>query len=280
MSLGKRVADWDSDVAVVREAIDAGLWLHTSQEYAGGGTFMVLRRAFDELRQSHSGAKLPGVIFKIRCDSAATIRFDVEDACRRLGLERVDVAQLCRDTHDHRRIVDDFLNAGPMHDECRRLVERGLVGHYVFEVFPGFADDAYRAVEHDLFPGCILYLNPTQRNAPRSLWDLMQKKGTPVLALRTLGAVRPTPRQTAEAFAAKGQHDRAVFFKELQQVVDDAGCTWPRFCVRYALSLPNVVTTIGGTSSRQHLRELIEAAEAFRPLDRELIERVERLLTA
>jgi len=254
MSLGRAVASFDKDIAVARTAMDAGVWFHTSQEYSGGGSFMVLRHAFDQDR-----SKTPRLIFKIRCDRAETIRFDVEDACQRLNIEQVDVAQLCRDTHDHRKVVKDFLNQGPMWETCCDLSDRGLVGNFVFEVFPGYAEDALEAVENDLFDGCILYLNPTQRNATPPLWEAMQQRRTPLLALRTLGGGAEASDAVAEVFRG-------------------SGCSsWPTFCVRYSLSVPGVLTTIGGTASESHLQELLSAAEGFEPLDAEVMTRVEEL---
>ena len=273
MSLGKRVASFDDDIAVARAAMDAGVWFHTSQEYAGGGSFMVLRHAFDQARR-----QVPSMIFKIRCDRAETIRFDVEDALRRLGIGRIDVAQLCRDAHDHRQIVDDWLAGGPMRETCEDLQSRGLVGHWVFEVFPGFAGDAQKVVEHDLFDGCILYYNPTQRNAPPALWQAMQQRDAPILALRTLGNTKQPPDDAAQAASEKGHTQRAETLRAVARLYAASGCaSWPAFCVRFALSTPNVRTTIGGTANTAHLHELIDAAHRFEPLDEALMQQMHAL---
>ncbi len=249
MSLGKRVADFDRDLKLARTAMEAGVWFHTSQEYAAGDTFMILRQAFEQAPH-----QVPSTIFKIRCDRAETIRFDVEDALRRLNLSRVDVAQLCRDTHDHRAIVDDFLQQGPMYETCCELRKQGMVGNFIFEVFPGYAHDALEAVQHDLFDACIFYYNPAQRHAPPAVWQAMRDHETPMLALRTLGKISAPPAETAAHLEENGKREAAAKLRQLQPIFEASACaSWPTFCVRFALSVPGVRTTIGGTASLAQL---------------------------
>ena len=273
MSLGQRISDFDRDVQVARTAMDSGVWFHTSQEYTAGGAFMVLRRAFDEAPD-----RVPPTIFKIRCDRPETINFDVHDALRRLGIERVDIAQLCRDAHDHRIVVDDFLERGPMYETCHHLHKQGLVGNFVFEVFPGFADDALKAVENELFDACIFYYNPTQRFAPPATWEAMRRLGTPILALRTLGNVRQPPAEAAAALESRGKVEAAALLRRLQPIYAQSGCAgWVDFCVRFALSTPNVLTTIGGTANVKHFRQLYEAAQRFEPLPESVMAQIHAL---
>jgi len=52
MSLGRNPSDIKNDLAVVRRAIEAGVWFHSSTTYNSGFTFMVLRLAFDENRSA------------------------------------------------------------------------------------------------------------------------------------------------------------------------------------------------------------------------------------
>ncbi|MFW6059196.1 MAG: aldo/keto reductase [Phycisphaeraceae bacterium] len=273
MSLGRHVADLDHDVRIARAAMETGVWFHTSQEYGGGGTFMVLRHAFDEAR-----AQVPRMQFKIRCDSADTIRFDVHDALRRLGIERIDIAQLCRDTHDHREVVDDFRRQGPMYEACQQLREQGLVGRFAFEIFPGFAGDALKAMRQRLFDAAIFYYNPVQRNAPPAVWQAIRDSGAPILALRTLGKVTRPPAEEIRLLERNRKPDSAERLRQLQPVFEQSGCaSWPAFCVRFALSVPGVKTTIGGTANLDHFHELRAAAEQFEPLPDTILEQVHAL---
>ena len=89
MSLGRDPADITNDLAVARRALEAGVWFHSSPTYNQGFTFMVLRQAFDEDR-----TRVPRMVIKVRDASVPLMRFEVEDSCRRLGLDGIDVAQL------------------------------------------------------------------------------------------------------------------------------------------------------------------------------------------
>ena len=89
MSLGRNPADITADLAVARRAIESGVWFHSSPTYNQGFTFMVLRLAFDEDR-----SRVPRMVIKVRDATASLMRFEVEDSCRRLGLDAIDVAQL------------------------------------------------------------------------------------------------------------------------------------------------------------------------------------------
>src|ERR1700689_5526200 len=89
MSLGRNPAEVAQDLVVARRALEAGVWFHSSPTYNNGFTFMVLRQAFDENRE-----RVPRMVIKVRDATAALMRFEVEDSCRRLGLDSIDVAQL------------------------------------------------------------------------------------------------------------------------------------------------------------------------------------------
>ena len=272
-SLGQPGADADRDLAVIRTALDGEAWIHTSREYTDGGAFTVLRRAIDD-----AGSKPARLIVKIQCDDADAVQADVEQALRELNIDRIDIAQLCRDTHDHRRIVDDLLNHGPMYETCARLQSRNLVGNYIFEVFPGFADDARTAVTHDLFDACTFYFNPLQRFAPLALWRSMQERNTPIFALRTLGGTRHEPAEAARHAEAAGKHQHAERLRQLQGPYRASGsASWPQFCIRYALSTPNVQTTIAGTASPEHCAALVAAAADFQPLDEAIMQQIDAL---
>jgi aryl-alcohol dehydrogenase-like predicted oxidoreductase len=261
-----------NDVKVARTAMDAGVWFHTSQEYGGGGAFAVLRHAFDEDR-----ARVPKIIFKIRCDNATILRFDVEDALRRLGLERVDVAQLCRGRHDHRKVVDDFLEHGPMWETCQALLAEGKVGTYVMEVFASFSPDALKAVENDLFPGYIFYYSPLEREMSNALYDAVAEKRPPLLSLRTLCGGNLNPRRIAE-LSVDTDHPDIARFAALVPIYEKSGCkSWPEFSFRFLFSIPNMRTTIAGTNKLPHLQELLDAARDIRPLEAGLVEEIKAL---
>jgi len=273
MSLGRKLDRFKEDIEVARTAMEAGVWFHTSQEYGGSGTFMILRHAFDQARQN-----LPKCIFKVRCDSAELIRFDVEDALRRLGIERVDVAQLCRDKHDKRDIVRDFLSQGPMWNTCCDLKEKGLVGNFAMELFASFSDDAAIAVENDMFDAYILYYNLLDRQASNALFALLQAKNCPLLALRTLGGGRTQRSRAASYEQSHPQESVLAHLDALEPLLRKSGCRgWDEFSMRFILSVPQVRTTIGGTSNTEHLKRLLELAWGSAPLQQEIVQEIQAL---
>src|SRR5690606_6928711 len=77
-------------VRLARAAMDHGVWFHTSHQY--GDALSVLRAAFDEDR-----ARVPRLIFKIGWNSVGEVRATVEKLTRAVGVERMDIGQLCLD---------------------------------------------------------------------------------------------------------------------------------------------------------------------------------------
>lgn len=275
MSLGGSPAidDIHAQIGVVRAAMDRGVSFHASQEYAGGGAFMVMRHAFDEDR-----ARVPKIVLKIRCDNAALLKFDVEDALRRLNIGRIDIAQLCRAKHDRRPVVDDFLAKGEMWNVCRALKSEGKVGDFVLEIFESFSPDAIRAVEAGLFPAYIFYFSPGERQAGNELFDLLERRGEPILSLRTLCGGILDPQRIA-AIRQHDPRDRAIVrFDALQPIYARSGAaSWAEFSMSFLKSFPNLVTTIAGTSNRQHLDKLFEADQKSKPMSPPLVEEIKAL---
>jgi len=137
--------DYDTtsqSVAVVREAMDAGVSLHTSHNYNNGQSLNILKLAFREAPSS-----IPPLIGKIYCYNAAQIRLDVEEILERLPIDSLPVGQLAKNDHREREIVEDIINEGPMFDALCELKDKGLVGHWTFEIFQKFGSDAQKALE-------------------------------------------------------------------------------------------------------------------------------------
>jgi aryl-alcohol dehydrogenase-like predicted oxidoreductase len=262
MSLGRDVERLGEDVKVARAAMDAGVWFHTSQEYSNGGTFMVLRKAFEE-----TPGRTPQLIVKTRCNHADVLRFDVEDALRRLGVERVALAQLCKSTHEKREVVDDFLAQGPMWRTSRELEEKGLVGAFVMEVFASFSGDAARAVERDLFPGYIFYYNLIERQTSNGLQALLEERRSMLLSLRTMAGGVIDPARAGRLREKSSDDPRLTRLERLRPLFERSGCaTWLEFAVRFCLGAPGVETTVAGTRRIEHLEAFVEAAEGAQPL--------------
>jgi aryl-alcohol dehydrogenase-like predicted oxidoreductase len=261
MSLGKNPAEVTQDLAVARRAIEAGVWFHSSPTYNNGFTFMVLRMAFDADR-----ARVPRLMIKVRDATAALMRFEVEDSCRRLGIDAIDVAQLVSMDPKPGNLVDQLRGGGgPLVDELASLRSRGLIRQAVLFINAQNSDAAVDAVSHDLIDGVTLYWNACQRDCTDAAWAAIQGRGIEVLALRTLGG---------------GPADKASAAKdvELAALIKESGCRdATEFNLRLAASVPFVRTTIGGTSSPANLENYLASAAAARPLPSEILARVAQI---
>ena len=260
MSLGKNPADVDQDLAVARRAMDAGVWFHSSPTYNQGFTFMVLRRAFDEAR-----SQAPRMIIKVRDATVPLMRFEVEDSCRRLGLEAIDVAQLVSMDPRPGNLADQLrAGGGPLVDELASLRSRGLVRQAVIFLTPENSDAAVEAANSELIEGVTLYWNASQRDCSDTAWTKI-REGIPTLALRTLGGASSDEKSRAKS-------------ARLAELMEASGSPTPTdFNLRLAASEPAIRTTIGGTASMAHLEEFLNAANNPQPLDAEILERVSEL---
>ncbi len=247
MSLGRRPAYPESDLAVVRRAMDAGVWFHSSPTYNNGFTFMVLRMAFDEAR-----SRVPRLIIKTRDGSAPLMRFETEDSCRRLGLDHIDVGQLVSMHREPGNLTDQLIKGdGPLVEELASLKQRGLIRRAVIFFDRNNADAAAHAAEHPLIDGVTLYWNALQWDCTPSAWERLLRNKTPVLALRTMGG----PADDKETAARRDALHR-----------EWPGVDETQLALRLAASDPLVRTTIGGTASLAHLEQFLAAAAHPAPL--------------
>jgi aryl-alcohol dehydrogenase-like predicted oxidoreductase len=66
--------------------------------------------------------------------------------------------------------------------------------------------------------------------------------------------------------------------KAINEIYERSGCaSQVDFRLRYILSQPNVLTTIGGASKVERLNLYLDAERNFEPLDRKIIESIEAL---
>ncbi len=261
MSLGRNPSDISNDLAVVRRAIEAGISFHSSPTYNSGFTFMVLRLAFDENR-----AAVPRMVIKVRDGSVPLMRFEVEDSCRRLGLDAIDVAQLVSLDPAPGNLVDQLRGGGgPIADELASLRERGLIRQAVIFLTPENSDAAVEATKSELIDGVTLYWNACQRDCSDSAWAAIRERGIPALALRTLGGGPADKHSSAKA-------------AELAGLIKFAGCrNASEFNLRLAASEPVIRTTIGGTASLAHLEDYLTAASNPAPLPAEILQSIAKL---
>jgi hypothetical protein len=238
-------------IGIAREAMDAGVWFHTSEQY--GDALRVLGAAFDEDR-----AHVPKLIVKLGTDSVEEIRATLLRNIAPLGVERVGLGQLCLGGE----LAEQFASGGACYDGLCALQAEGLVGRYVVEVFPWTSDTTLRAIvaghAERLVGGCIFYLNPLQRFASNPLWDVIQARRVPIIAMRTVaGGDVHRLRDVPGAAWREYLQQRAV---EVAPVFERSGVArWSEFCVRFAHSLPEVRATVGATCRSAALSEFLAA---------------------
>jgi len=261
MSLGRNPTDVAQDLVVARRAMESGVWFHSSPTYNQGFTFMVLRMAFDENRD-----RVPRMVIKVRDASVPLMRFEVEDSCRRLGLDAIDVAQLVSMDPRPGNLVDQLRGGGgPLADELASLRARGLIRQAVLFLTPENSDAAVEATRSSLIEGVILYWNACQRDCSDSAWTAIRGKGIATLALRTLGGGPSDKSSSAKA-------------EDLTKLIKTTGCrNATEFNLRLAASEPAIRTTIGGTASLAHLEDYFKAATNAAPLPADVLQRVEQL---
>jgi aryl-alcohol dehydrogenase-like predicted oxidoreductase len=247
MSLGLEVEQGRilEDVAVAREAMDAGIWFHCSPTYSRGFSFMILRMAFDQDR-----SKVPPLIVKVRDRSPEFMRFEVEDSCRRLGVDSINIAQLVSMDREPGNLMSQLKNGGPIADELASLRKRGLIQQAVLFVDKENSDAGVSAVQSSpLVEGLTCYWNATQRELSDAAWKSVLAEEIPVIAIRTLAGAKETPNHPG---------------------CEDA----VEFALRLRASYPVVQTSIGGTRNPEHLRRFLECAEKATPLPQEILTQI------
>jgi aryl-alcohol dehydrogenase-like predicted oxidoreductase len=257
-------------VKIARAAMDAGVWFHTSHQY--GNALEVLRKAFDEDR-----ARVPRLIVKIGWSSIQEIRDQIAKHTTPLGVERIDIGQLCLGGP----LAEEFRTGDPKcYEGLARLKEEGLVGGFLVEVFPWTSKvplDALRGgYGRGVVDGYIFYVNPLQRFASNELWDLMQARNVPFVGLRTVGGgdvhrLRDVPGAAWKDYLRQ----RAV---EVAPIFERSGCkSWAEFCVRFAFGFGQVRATVGASSRVENLRQFLNAVREIKPLPKDVQDQVVRL---
>ena len=254
----------EQQAAMARAAIGAGLWLHTSRQY--DHALEVLGAAFDEDRGT-----VPPVIVKLGGGTAEDVRATIAENIEPLGISSIDIGQLTGTG----AFAEDMVSGGPTLADLQRIRDQGLVGRFVLEVFPWTSEAplaALRAGHLDgLIDGYIFYLNPLQRFASNELWDELLARDKPIISMRTVAggpvhALRDVPGAAWKPYL----QERAV---EVAPIFERSGVeSWADFCMRFAHSTPQVVSTVGSASREENLRELVALSGSIEPLPQDIVD--------
>jgi aryl-alcohol dehydrogenase-like predicted oxidoreductase len=271
--LGAEELPIEDRVKVTRAAMDAGVWFHTSDTY--GTAMSVLAKALDQDR-----ARTPNLMIKIGlgANTLDDLGKTITSQMATLGIDRMQMGQLCIGGE----LADAVRNGGKGWDDLRALREKTKVDQFVLEAFPWTSDAPYDALRsgnaEGLIAGVIFYFNPLQRFVSNKLWELIQEKNFPILALRTVGGgdvltLRDVPGAAWQPYL----HDRAV---EVAPLYEASDCkTWTEFCMRFVYGFPQVQTTIGSTTKLSHLNTYLDtvAVNDLKPLPTDIQSEIVKL---
>jgi aryl-alcohol dehydrogenase-like predicted oxidoreductase len=262
--LGDSALAFEERVRMARAAMDTGVWFHASHQY--GNALEVLRAAFDQDR-----GRVPRLIFKIGWDDIEEVRSTIAQLTEAVGVLSMDIGQLCLNGE----LARDFAAGGPSVAALHRLRDEGRVGRFVLQVFPWTSDIAVAALRaghvRGLIDGYIFYLNPLQRFASNELWDLLLETQSPVIGMRTVAGgnvmdLRDVPGAAWKEYLQQRAAEVAPIFERSKVT------SWPQFCMRFALGLPNVCASVGSTAKAERLAELVQAASSpIEPLPEDIV---------
>jgi len=262
--LGDESIPFAERLDIVREAVIAGVWLHTSHQY--GDAINVLRALFEEER-----SKFPPAIFKLGNSSPEEVRGQVVLQLKAVGTASMAIGQV----FPSGQLAEDLCTGGPGVTGLSQLKSEGLVGRFEMEVWPWSSDIALRCIRNghadQVIDGYTFYLNPLQRFVTNELWDLMLERNVSIVAMRTVGGgnVHHTlQKKDAPEYLRK----RAA---EIAPIFDRSGIeSWTEFATRFALGFPQVRATVGSTARSGNLAEFLRATSDTQPLDHEIIDEI------
>ena len=265
--LGDESILFEDRLAIVREAVNAGLWIHTSHQY--GDALRVLKTLFEE-----DPTKIPPAIFKLGYSSPEEVRGQINHQLEAVGTSSMAIGQI----FPSGQLAEDLCTGGPAIGGLQAIKEEGLVGRFEMEVWPWSSDIALRTIQggraDQLIEAYTFYFNPLQRFVTNDVWDLLVERNVPIVAMRTVGGGN-VHRILANENAPAYLRARAA---QIAPIFTASGIdSWTEFAARFVLGFPQVRATVGATSRSENLREFINATANPEPLDPEIIQEILQL---
>jgi len=269
-----RATDDNEGIRTVHTALDLGInFIDTSPYYGATKSETVLGKALREIKRDryHLATKVGQYDHGVFDFSAARVRSSLDESCRRLGVDYVDLLQ-CHDIEfaDIGQIVNETL------PELVKLREEGRIGHIgitglplkVFvsvldRVGPGVVDTILSFCRYELndtaLADIIPYLNQKRVgiiNASPTGMGLLSERGVP--------AWHPAPKLMLETARRAADYCKAV------------GADITKLAIQFAAGHPAIATTLVGTASPENIRKNVGYLEE--PVDYELMARVLEIL--
>ncbi len=259
--LGDQSISFEDRVAIVTEAIDAGCWLHTSNQY--GEALSVLNAVYEA-----NPSKFPSTIYKLGHNSPDEVREQATKQLAVVGTPSMAIGQV----FPSGQLAEDLCTGGPGIAGLAKLKEEGLIGRFEMEVWPWSSDIALRTIQgghaDDVIDAYTFYLNPLQRFVTNEVWDLMLEKNVSIVAMRTVagGDVRHT--------LVKPDAPDYLKFRagQIAPIFERSGIeSWTEFATRYALGFSQVRATVGSTARSSNLSEFLAASKDAQPLPADIV---------
>ena len=247
-------ADWDDGAAVVKAAYDAGVnYFDTAPGY--GKSEDIFGLALQDMKKTR--AERPFYVSsKTFGANEDAVRRDLETSLKRMGLDAIDFYHMwCLITPESYAKRKGALKA------FEKVKEEGLVKHIC--VSSHMTGDEIGDVLRDYpFEAVLLgysVMNFAYREAGiKAAADL--NRG--VICMNPLGGGL-IPRHPERFGFVRTREDLSLVENALQFLIND----------------PRITTALVGFSTQEHVREAVHAAETFRPLPPETIERVRHSLS-
>ncbi len=255
-------------IRVARQAMEAGLWFHTSRMY--DDALEILGAAYQQDR-----SKLPPTIYKIGGKDIEEVRQVISDNLTPLSREKMEIGQI-----SPTESIGEGLLDGSVVPEFKKIQDEGLVERYVMEVFPWTSTTVLQALRRGHLDGLvdafIFYLNPLQRFASNELYSEIMTRELPIIAMRTVAGGNVHKLRDVPGAAWKPYlQERAA---AVAPIFDKSGIEhWSEFCLRFAHSIPGVIASVGSSSRPEGLAELAAHAKNLRPLDPTLVSEITTL---
>jgi aryl-alcohol dehydrogenase-like predicted oxidoreductase len=254
---GPEIGDRDVDRLVGR-ALDAGVTLIDTARSYGASEERLGRALAGRRDRVVLSTKLGYGVEGVPDWTGPTITRGVDDALRRLGTDRLDIAHL----HSCDRAI---LERG---DVVAALLAATRAGKVRVAAYSGEGEALAWALGSGAFAAVQCSVSPVDQGGLDGALEVARTRGVGVLAKRPLGnapwrfAERPVEPDLAEA------HDR---FRAL--ALDAGDLDWAELFTRFSAFAPGVSAVLVGTASPVHL-ERAAAAIARGPLPGEVTQRL------
>lgn len=269
-----RKVDESAAIRTVRTALELGMnFLDVSPYYGATKAEKVLGRALKGVkRESFVLATKVGQYGEGEFDfSAARVRRSLDESCRRLGVDYIDLLQ-CHDIEfaDINQIVDETLPALAKLRAAGRIGHIGITG-LPLKVFPAVLDRIPPGLVETVLSFCRYELNDT---ALGGLVPYLKSKQVGVINASPTGmgllTERGVPSWHPATPAMISGAQRAVSYCQT------LGVDIVKLAVQFCIAHPGIATTLVGSANPENIRKNIAWAEE--PLDHELLAKVLNLL--